>query len=76
MATAFRIGQEGTLSPYSVMELKLSRNAAAISESMTLLADADRMIDECSACLLREVIVSEAQAVDHNRSIEEARSNC
>ena len=55
------------------MELNLSRNAAAISKSVNLLADADKMIDECSACLLREVIVSEAQAADHNRSIGEAK---
>ena len=51
LAVASRIGEEGTLPP----ECK----------SMNLLADANRMTDECSACLLREVIVSEAQAADH-----------
>ena len=55
------------------MELNLSRNAAAVHKSLDMLAEADRMIEECSACLLREVIVSEAKATDHNRRIVDAR---
>ena len=40
---------------------------------MGFLADAKRALEDCSSCLVRDVIVSEAQAADHNRSIVSAR---
>ena len=40
---------------------------------MGLLLEAERHIDECASCLLRDVIVSEAQAAEHNRSIVSAK---
>ena len=45
------------------------------SEFATLLhlADAERALEGCSSCLVRDVIVSEAQASEHNRSIVSAR---
>ena len=48
------------------MSLNLSRNLAAMGRALTLLADAEQSVDDCSYCLLRDVIVSEAQAVEHN----------
>ena len=38
------------------------------------LADAERALENCSSCLARDVIVSEAQAAEHNRSIVNARN--
>ena len=35
---------------------------------------AERSIDDCASCLARDVIVSEAQAAEHNRSIVCARN--
>ena len=40
---------------------------------MGFLADAERALEDCSSCLVRDVIVSEAQAAEHNRSIVSAR---
>ena len=56
------------------MSLNLSRNAVAMERALGFLADAERSIDDCSSCLARDVIVSEAQAAEHNRSIVNARN--
>ena len=50
------------------MSLNLSRNAVAMERALGFLADAERALDDCSSCLARDVIVSEAQATEHNRS--------
>ena len=55
------------------MLLNLSRNVVAMEKAIRLLEEAERYIDDCSSCLLRDVIVSEAQAADHNRSIVRAK---
>ena len=41
----------------------------AMERALGFLADAERALDDCSSCLARDVIVSEAQATEHNRSI-------
>ena len=46
----------------------------AMERALSYLADAERSIDECAPCLARDVIVSEAQAAEHNRSIVCARN--
>ena len=51
------------------MSLNLSRNAVAMERALSYLADAESSIDDCASCLARDVIVSEAQAAEHNRSI-------
>ena len=56
------------------MSLNLSRNAVAMERALSFLADAERSIDDCASCLARDVIVSEAQAAEHNRSIVCARN--
>ena len=56
------------------MSLNLSRNAVAMERALSYLAEAERSIDDCASCLARDVIVSEAQAADHNRSIVCARN--
>ena len=56
------------------MSLNLSRNAVAMERALSYLADAERSIDDCASCLTRDVIVSEAQAAEHNRSIVCARN--
>ena len=56
------------------MSLNLSRNAVAMERALSYLADAESSIDDCASCLARDVIVSEAQAADHNRSIVCARN--
>ena len=56
------------------MSLNLRRNLAAMGRALSLLADAEQSLDDCSYCLLRDVIVSEAQAVEHNRSIVDAKA--
>ena len=56
------------------MSLNLSRNAVAMERALSHLADAESAIDDCASCLARDVIVSEAQAADHNRSIVCARN--
>ena len=55
------------------MSLNLSRNALAMERAMGMLLEAERHMDECAFCLLRDVIVSEAQAAEHNRSIVSAK---
>ena len=45
-----------------------------MERALGFLADAERALDDCSSCLARDVIVSEAQATEHNRSIVGARS--
>ena len=55
------------------MSLNLSRNAVAMERALGFLADAERALEDCSSCLARDVIVSEAQAAEHNRSIVSAR---
>ena len=45
----------------------------AMERALGFLADAERAIEDCSSCLARDVIVSEAQAAEHNRSIVCAR---
>ena len=57
-----------------LMSLNLSRNAVAMERALSYLADAESSIDDCASCLARDVIVSEAQAADHNRSIVCARN--
>ena len=46
----------------------------AMEKALRFLADADRSLEECSLCLMCEVIVSEAQAAEHNRSIVDAKA--
>ena len=46
----------------------------AMERGLSFLADAERSIDDCASCLARDVIVSEAQAAEHNRSIVCARN--
>ena len=46
----------------------------AMERALSFLADAERSIDDCASCLARDVIVSEAQAAEHNRSIVCARN--
>ena len=57
-----------------LMSLNLSRNAVAMERALGFLADAERALEDCSSCLARDVIVSEAQAAEHNRSIVNARN--
>ena len=60
----------GSASPTGLlMSFNLSRNAVAMERALGFLADAERALDDCSSCLARDVIVSEAQATEHNRSI-------
>ena len=59
-------GGEALSHPVDTMSFNLNRNLAAMGRALTLLADAEQSLDECSSCLLRDVIVSEAQAVEHN----------
>ena len=67
--------EPGGISPTDLlMSLNLSRNAVAMERALSFLADAERSIDDCSSCLARDVIVSEAQAAEHNRSIVCARN--
>ena len=54
------------------MSLNLSRNAVAMERALGFLADAERALEDCSSCLARDVIVAEAQAAEHNRSIVSA----
>ena len=56
------------------MSFNLSRNAVAMERALGFLADAERSLEDCSSCLARDVIVSEAQAAEHNRSIVNARN--
>ena len=46
----------------------------AMDRALSLLGDAERALDECASCLVRDVIVSDAQALDHNRSIVAAKA--
>ena len=46
----------------------------AMERALGFLADAERALEDCSSCLARDVIVSEAQAAEHNRSIVDARN--
>ena len=67
--------EPGGISPTDLlMSLNLSRNAVAMERALSYLADAERSIDDCASCLARDVIVSEAQAAEHNRSIVCARN--
>ena len=45
-----------------LMSLNLSRNAVAMERALGFLADAERALEDCSSCLARDVIVSEAQS--------------
>ena len=56
-------GREGILSP-----------CAADVAALRHLAEAERYLEECSSCLVRDVIVSKAQAAEHNRSIVDAKN--
>ena len=60
--------------PELLMSLNLSRNAVAMEKALSHLADAERALEDCSSCLVRDVIVSEAQAAEHNRSIVNAKN--
>ena len=57
-----------------LMSLNLSRNAVAMERALGFLADAERALEDCASCLASDVIVSEAQAAEHNRSIVDARN--
>ena len=57
-----------------LMSLNLSRNAVAMERALSFLADAERSHDDCYSCWARDVIVSEAQTAEHNRSIVNARN--
>ena len=57
-----------------LMSLNLSRNAVAMERALGSIADAERALEDCSSCLARDVIVSDAQAAEHNRSILNARN--
>ena len=46
----------------------------AMERALGFLTDAERALEDCSSCLARDVIVSEAQAAYHNRSIVNARN--
>ena len=48
-----------------LMSLNLSRNAVGMERALGSLADAERSLEDCSSCLVRDVIVSEAQAAEH-----------
>ena len=66
--------EPGGISPTDLlMSLNLSRNAVAMERALSL-AEAERSIDDCASCLARDVIVSDAPAADHNRSIVCARN--
>ena len=56
------------------MSFNLNRNLVPMGRALDLLADSEQSLDECSSCFLRAVIVSEAQAVEHNRSIVDAKA--
>ena len=56
------------------MSFNLSRNAVAMERALGFLADAEGSLEDCSSCLARDVIVSEAQAAEHNRRIVDARN--
>ena len=45
----------------------------AMERAFGFHADAERALEDCSSCLARDIIVSEAQAAEHNRSIVNAR---
>ena len=45
----------------------------AMERALGLLADAERALEDCSSCLARDVMVSEAEAAEHNRSVMCAR---
>ena len=45
-----------------------------MEKALRHLAEAERYLEECSSCLVRDVIVSEAQAAEHNRSIVDAKN--
>ena len=45
-----------------------------MEKALRHLAEAEKSIEECSSCLVRDVIVSEAQAAEHNRSIVDAKN--
>ena len=70
---ATRQVREAASHPDLLMSLNLSRNAVAMERALGHLADAERALEDCSSCLVRDVIVSEAQAAEHNRSILSAR---
>ena len=72
--SAFDLVQEAPSPTDLLMSLNLSRNAVAMEKALSFLADAERSIDDCASCLARDVIVSEAQAAEHNRSIVDARN--
>ena len=42
--------------------------------ALSHVADAERALEDCSSCLVRDVIVSEAQAAEHSRSIVDAKN--
>ena len=66
-------GGEAVSHPVQLMSLNLSRNVVAMEKALRHLEEADRSLDECSSSLVRDVIVSEAQAAEHNRSIVGAK---
>ena len=45
-----------------------------MERALGFLADAERALEDCSSCLANDVIVSEAQAAEHNRSVVNARN--
>ena len=73
LGSALVQGGEAVSHPVQLMSLNLSRNVVAMEKALRHLEEAERSLDECSSSLVRDVIVSEAQAAEHNRSIVDAK---
>ena len=74
MAQLFRLVREAASPTDRLISFNSSRNAVAMEKAFGFLADAERALEDCSSCLARDVIVSEAQATEHNRSIVGTRN--
>ena len=74
LGSALLQGREAASHPVLLMSLNLSRNVVAMEKALRHLAEAERSLEDCSSCLVRDVIVSEAQAAEHNRSIVDAKN--
>ena len=66
-------GGEAVSHPVQLMSRNLSWNVVVMEKAWRHLADSERSLEECSSCLARDVIVSEAQA-EHNGSIVDAKN--
>ena len=70
---SYMSGPRGSLSDW-LADLNLNHNAVVMERALGFLADAERALEDCASCLASDVIVSEAQAAEHNRSIVDARN--